>query len=1055
MPQKKERVVDQGTLPVMGPLIVQSGADDVVIVVNSHGWHCVRCGTRGQLNISVNRHLRHHFRIPSAVKQAGACETKKQQVLSENAIITERRQASVAGVCTTPSGHMVHSLSRFVTDSSDGSPQDGRGFPLHDHHYSSQVSPIAPEKEKEHNGGITVASSQPSTAVDGTSWSGASLLDTIQRYIQERSATAKKLVPDTTQHTQTPDCELRSAPYCSEESYSHCFLMDRVYAGSTEKRCELNGDSMETNTVSYELADVNRHTSHTDLISSATLMLSSACVTDFQIPDGNGASPAGAYDSGRTDCADCTATVTNEIQPALGNKTDAAEGSFILSHGHTLGAFMTAGGTESQKSALVDSVFCQTPETPDPAKGSDAHCPVTEMNIHSSHQSLQISGGSKPEAFDFPVTDSNSVEESPSLDADAHQANEFLPVTLNRDSVVEVEVHQGQLVSVYPVTVMGDGQLVLDTLPQHLHESVVQHFMDSSQNVADVNRGVSETSNGSCQPSNVPVAFIASSSKPSLIQKHIRVEPRTNPVKEDVKSAYMRIVKPRKMVNMLEIFNTLSGSSEISQTEVHGLSGGTHQKGLKAANEASGSHSHDFTDTLPSVSLTKNCQPVSQQANVCMVVVPQTEGNQGDEQQLSSEAHSAVVALMSSSCPSSPRCQVCEEVFLSVTNLAAHELEMSVFDIVECKNCLKKFHGVLRLNVHVFEQHLSENQAFCFMCGEVCNSAQDLKMHVISHRTPSIRHSEGSRGTANRKWYYCNLCKKRLVNRSSVIKMHNFHKHTPNRRFRCTFCGESFVRWCQLDQHKQDKHYGMRHECPICHTPCFSQGGLSRHMRAHRLDGSEAAGNKEDSNCLCPECGKMFVNAANLRTHIQKHKRKKAHKRRYACELCEQQYAARSSLERHVAVKHAGVVEYKYRCAPCNKQFYRSVQLRDHNATHHLGVRPYACNYCHQRFVCNPTRLRHIRREHTKMKKYFCSVCGEGFFYQDRLLYHMTKHTCVRPFSCSHCGKTFSIKQGLTKHMKLHAQHLHVCDRCGHSFARSDHFKNHCKSCKLSILGQK
>uniref|UniRef100_A0A8C1E406 C2H2-type domain-containing protein n=1 Tax=Cyprinus carpio carpio TaxID=630221 RepID=A0A8C1E406_CYPCA len=149
---------------------------------------------------------------------------------------------------------------------------------------------------------------------------------------------------------------------------------------------------------------------------------------------------------------------------------------------------------------------------------------------------------------------------------------------------------------------------------------------------------------------------------------------------------------------------------------------------------------------------------------------------------------------------------------------------------------------------------------------------------------------------------------------------------TPNKNFKCVFCGKSF-------------EY-------LSH--------MTRHMRKH-------SGEKP---YICTVCGKRFAQKTYLTTHQRTH----SGERPYSCMECGKTHMR----------THSG--EKPFVCTVCGKRFAQKTYLRIHQRTH-SGERPYSCMECGKSFAQKSSLNVHLR-SHTGEKPYSCSECGKSYAYK-------------------------------------------------------------------------
>uniref|UniRef100_A0A8C2IJ58 C2H2-type domain-containing protein n=1 Tax=Cyprinus carpio TaxID=7962 RepID=A0A8C2IJ58_CYPCA len=255
---------------------------------------------------------------------------------------------------------------------------------------------------------------------------------------------------------------------------------------------------------------------------------------------------------------------------------------------------------------------------------------------------------------------------------------------------------------------------------------------------------------------------------------------------------------------------------------------------------------------------------------------------------------------------------------------------------------------------------------------------------------------------------------------------------TPNKNFKCVFCGKSFEYLSHMTRHMR-KHSGEKpYICTVCGKRFAQKTYLTTHQRTH-------SGERPYS---CMECGKSFSQKSSLNVHLRSHTGEKP----FSCSHCGKSYlfmtlhstnttvrsirhyAIFMSLHMHITFKfrttepafhsthnHTSTPEEKrFECVFCRRTFNKLTYLKAHMRTH-SGEKPFVCTVCGKRFA-QKTYLRIHQRTHSGERPYSCMECGKSFAQKSSLNVHLRSHTGEKPYSCSECGKSYAYKQGFNTH---------------------------------------
>ena len=258
----------------------------------------------------------------------------------------------------------------------------------------------------------------------------------------------------------------------------------------------------------------------------------------------------------------------------------------------------------------------------------------------------------------------------------------------------------------------------------------------------------------------------------------------------------------------------------------------------------------------------------------------------------------------------------------------------------------------------------------------------------------------------------------------------------PRREEKCTFCGEIFVSFKQLESHiEKCQKLTAEFSCDDCNQIFYTFEELRSHCQEYH-------GNLD---CETPQAGEIeFLIDGESEACLLRVEDKK--------------------LERKFDCEHPG----------CLKSFTTKLQLK-HHTNIHLGLKPYNCQICSKSFT-QPTHLKIHQRVHDGSRPYMCSVCGKTFAIGSNMRKHLAIHDreasevmtpaspedtavskteaepeqefvpAVSAYPCSHCEAVLSTKRDLAAHSAAHEEiNPHFCPApgCGLRFHTEKKLSGH------------
>lgn len=283
--------------------------------------------------------------------------------------------------------------------------------------------------------------------------------------------------------------------------------------------------------------------------------------------------------------------------------------------------------------------------------------------------------------------------------------------------------------------------------------------------------------------------------------------------------------------------------------------------------------------------------------------------------------------------------------------------------------------------------------------------------------------------------------------------------------------------------------------CQLCPTKLPTRNLLQEHRLRYHSDVLK-----------CKQCGKFFHLKGSLNRHLRKRcfpggkkpstentdkesdKHKQEEPKVFTCEICSENFTARSLLKDHKMHIHSDVLK----CKPCGKFFTQTGSLNRHQRIHRCNEKPsvvtdtdyrpsptlvnndagsmsipdisskpvnlppsttsnkrrFKCSFC-EKVLGSKHNLRIHERKHSGAKPFSCDTCGKSFAAKGTLVIHKRVHLEVKPFPCDMCDddnrKSFTTRQHLQQHQyKLHRYRFNFsCESCQICFTEASDFIRH------------
>uniref|UniRef100_A0A8C2IIA8 C2H2-type domain-containing protein n=1 Tax=Cyprinus carpio TaxID=7962 RepID=A0A8C2IIA8_CYPCA len=227
------------------------------------------------------------------------------------------------------------------------------------------------------------------------------------------------------------------------------------------------------------------------------------------------------------------------------------------------------------------------------------------------------------------------------------------------------------------------------------------------------------------------------------------------------------------------------------------------------------------------------------------------------------------------------RCSLCAKGFIQQCTLDMHLRSQTGEKPYTCTECGKGFTTKFNLNKHLSCQTYTERQP---TIGSVFGKewCMNLWRHEESHvGQKDDAHLDSSVNTEEVGLTYC-LCFLNTVSEFSLLTPSTV---TPNKNFKCVFCGKSFEYLSHMTRHMR-KHSGEKpYICTVCGKRFAQKTYLTTHQRTH-------SGERPYS---CMECGKSFSQKSSLNVHLRSHTGEKP----FSCSHCGKSYAFKIALRTH------------------------------------------------------------------------------------------------------------------------------------------------------------
>ncbi|XP_041844399.1 zinc finger protein 208 isoform X2 [Melanotaenia boesemani] len=391
------------------------------------------------------------------------------------------------------------------------------------------------------------------------------------------------------------------------------------------------------------------------------------------------------------------------------------------------------------------------------------------------------------------------------------------------------------------------------------------------------------------------------------------------------------------------------------------------------------------------------------------------------------------------------QCAECQRIFFAVDKLRDHNCSNTVEKPYHCPLCRQEFQFKVSVTKHMMS-HSQESGFTCQECNQTFPSTVALHFHQRSHTAL--------------KPYECPECGM-VFKHYSVMEDHR-RKHTDNSRSHlCNICGKTFKYSSLLHQH-QYLHTGQKpFRCPECGKKFAFAQNMKAHCRQHRLGETNSV--SEPPSKQAPAPGQDVVKKAGKENAQQSEEPK----RTFNCPLCPQTFSVPAKLRAHMLIHEAEYEKLErtpqtqrdankywekgHTCPHCPSIYRDESSLKVHLLSVHKTTTQYLEKFAEppkQQFT--PLATDNVqgkwKNESLSIKSYKCSECGKTFRHRSVLELHMRIHSKDKPYQCKVCGKGFRFSSYLQQHLIIHTgKKPYKCPDCGKEFAFLQNMRTHQK----------
>ncbi|XP_008284106.1 zinc finger protein 208-like [Stegastes partitus] len=389
-------------------------------------------------------------------------------------------------------------------------------------------------------------------------------------------------------------------------------------------------------------------------------------------------------------------------------------------------------------------------------------------------------------------------------------------------------------------------------------------------------------------------------------------------------------------------------------------------------------------------------------------------------------------------------CAECQKIFATADKLRDHSCSNTVEKPYHCPLCRQEFQFKVSVTKHMM-MHSLESHYTCQECNQTVPNAVALRIHQRCHNAL--------------KPYECPECGM-VFKHYSVMEDHR-RRHTDNSRSHlCNICGKTFKYSSLLHQH-QYLHTGQKpFRCPECGKQFAFAQNMKAHCRQHRL--RETISEQPSKQPPVP------VQEAVKGPGKENTNQSEEPKRTFNCPLCPQTYCVPANLRAHMLIHEAEYEKLErtprppkeinkywekgHTCPHCPSVYRDESSLNVHLLSVHKSVAQYL-----EKMAAAPPKKQLAplssenmqgkwKSENISVKSYKCSECGKTFRHRSVLELHMRIHSKDKPYQCKVCNKGFRFSSYLQQHLIIHTgKKPYKCPDCGKDFAFLQNMRTHQK----------